>query len=337
MRELELSRIATVGMGGRFKLTKGKTIGGYLDLATGRPLPGTGVDVVTGQSGWSDNIFTDNGLNKIAASLFNTISGYCHCGTGTAAENAADTSLATFLASTNTVTTSSETAQGSAPYYGKITTTYRFAQGDAEGIIAEVGISDQATTGDLISRARVKDGGGTPTTIEVLSDEWLDVTYEFRLYPDHVSVDGIGSVSYSGVSYDYTIRAANVTDYVYLRAGTSRGQGAVIGANALGTAYGTGAALGAVTSTPTGGSTNVVSQSDGSAWSAASYSNGTFARDVSLTIDPSDANTTGGVKALMFYTGLGTYQILFDPIIPKDASKQWVFVTNLAWTRATIP
>lgn len=336
MIEMELPRLATAGMGGRFKLTKGKTIGGIVDVSTGMPLPGTGIDVVTGESGWFDNIFTDNGLNKIAASIYSDVSGYCHCGTGTAAENASDVSLATFLAATSNITANSETAQGSPPYYGKSTKTWRFAQGAAEGIIAEVGISDQATTGDLISRARVKDGGGTPTTIEVLSDEWLDVTYEFRLYPDHVSADGTGSVDYSGDSYDYTIRAANVTNYLYLRALHCRAQGAVIGVS-QGAAYGSGAALGAVTSTPTGASSDTIAASSGSAWSASSYSNGTFTRDISLTIDPTDGNTTGGVKALMFYTGLGSYQILFDPIIPKTVIKQWVFVATLAWTRATIP
>jgi hypothetical protein len=336
MKEIELPRLATARMGGRYKLTKGKTIGGIVDVRTGMPLPGTGIDVVTGETGWFDNIFTDNGLNKIAASFYSDVSGYCHCGTGTAAENAADTSLGTFVASTNDITASSETAQGSAPYYGKSTKTWRFAQGDAEGVIAEVGISDQATTGDLVSRARVKDGGGTPTTIEVLSDEWLDVTYEFRLYPDHVSADGTGTVEYSGDSYDYDIRAANVTNYLYLRALQCRAQGSQIVLQ-LGTAYGSDGALGAVTSTPTGTSSDPIATSSGSAWSAASYSNGTFTRDISLTIDPTDGNPTGGVKALMFFTGLGAYQIVFDPVVPKDASKQWVFVTNLAWTRATIP
>ena len=49
------------------------------------------------------------------------------------------------------------------------------------------------------------------------------------------------------------------------------------------------------------------------------------------------ATPRGGVGAMVFNTGLGSYQIAFDPVIPKDATKVWTFVSNLAWARATIP
>lgn len=319
-------------------LRKGKNLG-HIDANTGLWIPGR--EVVTGEVAPFDNIITNLGLNNIADNLFSDLAAYVHCGTGTTAEVAGDTALETFVAATNTFQESAnETAQGSAPYYGKVTYTKRFAQGAAEGNISEIGFSNQATTGNLFSRALVKDGGGSPTTISVLSDEWLDVSYEFRLYPDHIlsgggADDGAGSVDYDATTYNYTIRPANVTNYLHYKAYSTRGQLKSL-SSAYGVAYGSDGALGAATSTPTGTSTDAILTS-GASISAATYSNGTYNRDVSLVVGLNEGNVTGGIKALMFYSGMGSYQIAFNNPVPKDNTKVWTFVTNLAWARATIP
>lgn len=343
-RDVNLDLRGGVRMEGWISLRKGKTIGGIVDLSTGMPLPGTGVEVVTGEIGPFHNIITNLGLNKIADTIFTTCTAYCHCGTGTATEAATDTALGTFLASTNTYQSSANSAQSTAPYYGKFVRTYRFGAGVAEGNVSEIGFSSQSGTGELFSRARVKDGGGSETTITVQSDEWLDVTYEFRLYPDHILAngsadDGTGSVSYSAVSYDYTIRPARITNVTYWAGSSCRAQfGSPAGSTvAHGVAYGTGATLGAATAEPTAGSSDNIQNTDGSSTSASSYSNGTYARNITLSIGLGDGNTSGGIKALMFYTQMGAYQISFNPIVPKDNTKVWNFITNLAWSRATIP
>lgn len=307
----------------RIKLTKGK----------GR--------FITGETAWFFNTIVNNGLDGLAGTSFDLLTAYVHVGTGTTAETTTDSALETFVAASNTLQGSvSESAQSTAPYYGKTVRTRRFAEGVAEGNISEIAFSSQATTGSIFSRALVKDGGGSPTTISVQSDEWLDVTYEFRLYPDHIlsgggADDGSGSVTYDAVSYNYTIRPANVTNYIYHRALTCKAQLATVGTS-YGITYGSDGALGAATSTPTGSSQDGLNTSTSSV-AAATYSNGTYARDVSLIVGLEDGNVTGGVKALMFYSGMGAYQVLFNNPVPKDATKVWTFVTNFAWTRATIP
>ena len=60
-----------------------------------------------------------------------------------------------------------------------------------------------------VLRALILDGGGSPTTLTILSDETLDVTYTIRVYPP--TTDVTGSITLDGVSYGYTIRPCNVS------------------------------------------------------------------------------------------------------------------------------
>lgn len=327
---VELPR-RTAGIAGRFKLRKGKTIGGK--------------EVVTGETGWFNNIITNNGKNDFADTLFGTISAYAHCGTGTTAEAAGDTALETFVASTNSVVSSSESVQSTAPYYSKMVKTFRFGVGAAEGNISEVGISTQATTGDLFSRSLVKDGGGSPTTITVLSDEWLDVTYEFRVYPDGVTAggaaeDATGTISISGTNFDYTLRACNVNNVTFLPASGAIGQYKKNGVS-FGFAYGSDGALGAVTATPTGSSQDNITDSASSAANA-TYSNGTYNRDITWTCALTDGNVSGGIRCFYYITGMGAFQVQLaatsgGATLSKDNTKVWTWVSNLAWANATIP
>lgn len=334
------TRAPRVMIGGLVKLRKGKTIGGVVDVSTGRVIRGTGMEVVTGESGWSHNIVTNNGLNKLADNLMSAVTTYCHCGTGTTSEVATDTALETFVAATNSIESTDSAVEASAPYFASYTRTFRFAEGVAEGNISEVGFSDQATTGDLFSRARVKDGGGTPTTISVAADEWLDVTYEFRLYPDHIlsgggADDGSGTISISATSTSYTIRPSFITNSLFWVASTTRAQFKSV-SSIWAKFFDSASTLGAATSEPTNNS-GADADATHSAISAATYSTDTYNRDISLQVGLSDGNASGGVGAIRFNTGMGTYQMDFDPVVAKDATKVWTFVVNLAWTRATIP
>ena len=67
------------------------------------------------------------------------------------------------------------------PYYRWAKVTWRFGQGVAAGNISEVGLG--WGNSNLWNRALIKDANGNPTTITVLSDEYLDVVSEIRDYP----------------------------------------------------------------------------------------------------------------------------------------------------------
>lgn len=329
-----------VKLSGHIGLRKGRTIGGIVDVSTGLTIPGTGKDVVTGEIPLFNNIITDLGMNKLAGDIMSGVTPHCHAGTGTATEAATDTALGTFLASTNTVQSSSSGAQGTAPYYAYYERTFRFGEGVAEGNVSEIGFSSQSGTGELFSRARVKDGGGSPTTISVGADEWLDVTYEFRLYPDHIlsgggADDGSGTVTYSGDDYSYVIRPSYVTNSTYWSAANTQANFRAI-SSAWAGFFGSASSLGAATAEPTSPSGSAAS-TEHSSVSVGSYSTDSFTRDIILTIGLDDGNASGGVGAIRFHTGMGTYQMSFSPVVPKTNTKVWSFEQTLTWARATIP
>ena len=129
---------------------------------------------------WFPNLILNGGLDRMGANP--DYLSWCQVGSGSTAPVAAQTALVNRIAGTSTQQNNVSGAQASAPYYGWYRRTYRFAQGVAAGNLSEVGVG-WATSGSLFSRALILDGGGSPTTITVLSDEVLDVTYELRRYP----------------------------------------------------------------------------------------------------------------------------------------------------------
>lgn len=189
------------GVSGRFKIEKFKAV----DSGNGV------IEEIKGSrkvcADWFDNLILDQGLNGLGTRSINASLSNCHVGTGSAAPLVTDTSLTTFLAQTSTTQASSEGGQTAIlPYYRFLSYTKRFGAGVAAGILAEVGMGWGSSSSNLFSKTLIKDGGGSPTTITVLADEYLDVTYELRIYPD--LSDFTGTVVIGGITYDYTARVA---------------------------------------------------------------------------------------------------------------------------------
>ena len=135
---------------------------------------------ITRESEWFTNIVLDTGLTQMGVG---TWVDRCRVGSGNSTPVATQTQLDSTIASTITMTgTSTNGVQVTTkPYYNWLRRTYRFAEGVAAGNISEVGLGWGAGTA-LWNRALVKDLNGNPTTITVLSDEFLDVIVEIRFY-----------------------------------------------------------------------------------------------------------------------------------------------------------
>lgn len=137
---------------------------------------------ITRETEWFKNIVLDTGLSRMSAG---TWIDRVRVGSGNSTPVASQTQLDNTIASTTTLLGGSESVSKqttTSPYYVASKRTYRFAEGVATGNISEVGCG-WGTGLDLWNRALVKDLSGNPTTITVLSDEFLDVIVEVRYYP----------------------------------------------------------------------------------------------------------------------------------------------------------
>lgn len=268
---------------------------------------------------WFNNLITDNGLNAIGhgADWFTS----CSVGSGNTAPANSDTSLVSLVATTASITTSTGANSGGTPWFGSMTIVYRFPIGSATGNLSEVGIG--ATSTSLFSRALILDGGGSPTTITVLSSEALDVTYQLQQFSP--ASDVTGSVTIAAVSYAYTVRAANANAGSW----TPRNIGDRGGVSSTVVYNGT---IGAVTGTPSG------SSAVGGTTAISTYTDGNFFVDSTLSFGLADMNVSGGISAMKCVMGvsnssLGEYQYGFSPAIPKDSSHTMTLVIRHSWTR----
>ena len=278
---------------------------------------------------WFPNIITNGGLNRVGVS--STYLDYCHVGSGSASPSLTDTALETFIGASSDVQSSSNVSSGSPDYTMLYTKVFRFDPGVATGNLSEVGIGWTLATGSLFSRALILDGVGSPTTITVLADEYLDVTYRLSLQPP-IS-DFIGSVVFTGSiggTYDFIIRARAITS---VSTGIS-GWGLPAAANGVAGQGGTpnktnlySGAIGAITNINAGTATSVNCV-------ASAYVTDSFEISYTISADIGQANYAGGILSAGGRYGLCLYQIGFDPAIPKTSSDILSFVLNISWGRA---
>lgn len=182
-------RLPTMGVAGKYRAQISKARTGKLKYDTG----------------WFDNIVTNRGLvewwnlPRFGAFDSGSIAAWCCVGTGNTTPTVNDVQLAAYRASAyGTGATGGGTgypspnAQGyvaaaaPTPAYWYARYIYVFATGAASGNLTEVGVYPGGANvfSDLFSRALVLDGSGNPTSITVLSDEILTVTWELRWYLD---------------------------------------------------------------------------------------------------------------------------------------------------------
>lgn len=269
-----------------------------------------------------DNLILDNGLNILGTGA--GWDNYCSVGTGNTAPATTQSALVSFLAATNSTTTTSLANSGSSPYYGQTTITYRFAIGTATGNLSEVGIGVASNGTNLFSRALILDALGSPTTITVLSTEALDVTYQLQMYAP--TADVTGTVTINAVSYSYTMRAANANSSSWQGLNTLNDQGGVSNV----TVYN--GTIGAVTAGPSGTSAS------GGSVAVQTYTSGNFYVDSIVSFGLTTGNVSGGISAILITCGsirssMGQFQLGISPPLPKDGSHTMTLTFRHSWGR----
>lgn len=313
-KRIETELTAACGMSGHFVMEKLKVD------ANGTPIEASRIKVAE-----FDNLITNQGLNRIGTN--NDWLAAIQVGSGTATPAVTDTGLQTFVAGTTLSQASTSAAQPSPPYYTTRSVTRRFNAGAAAGNLSEVGIGWAATGSTLFSRALILDGGGVPTTITVLSDEVLDVTYELRIYPP--ASDSTGNITVTGVgTISVTTRAALVTTAGTWGIADSGATGGFEVTNSC-TAYTGG--IGAITAEPSGTSANVNQSTN-------AYVSNSLQRTGSAVFGLAVANfNIASVASSMGLTAaFGRMQYGFGTSIPKTSATTLTLNFTHAWARRTL-
>lgn len=276
----------------------------------------TGEERDLGEVSDSPNMIMNSGLDALGTSqlLFNTIV----VGTSSSTVLATQTSLGNQIASTTTIQAQSDGTNTTSPQYGWTSITMRFGQGVAAGNLTEVGI--YTSSGVLFSRALIVDSSNNPTTLTILSDEYLDVTYQFRWFPNLNDVTT--TVVLGGNTYNVTARPMNVNNLTY---------GGYFN-------YGLAAIYSQDNCFWQGTIGSITTQPSGSQYfeypSIQNYTNGTYQLTNVFSAGLNNANFSGGIQALSWSTSKGQIQIGFSPAIPKDTFTILTLNITIQWAAA---
>lgn len=274
------------------------------------------------------NLITNLGLDRFGSVGANALYVRCHVGTGTATPSYTDTQLQNFLAAVSDSPPSSSASNSGPPdYYSYRTLTWTSAIGAlGNNNLTEIGISGQSANGLLFSRELIRDPNGNPAAFPISDDEQLEVTYELRLYPNLSDVPATVTVGAS--SYDTITRPIGVTGNAWGPAGqaTSVVNGARLAVSGGNRAF-TGDLVPYTNSviSPSG------SLGDASSGATASYTSGSYYRDISNTWNISVGN--GNIRLVTFSFGCAAFQVRFDPVITKTNTQVLTLHQRMSWAR----
>ena len=249
----------------------------------------------------SPNMIVKAGLNAVGGGA--TLIYQCCIGTNSTTVTFNDTGLGAQIAATTTIQSSTYGAASSAPYYRWYRKTFRFDQGVAAGNLAEVGM--KTSSGTLFSRALIVDSAGIPTTLSILEDEYLDVTYELRTYID--ATDKVQTIVINGDTYTVTLRAADITS-----SSSYQDQGITSSLNSSTNQYFCSGYIGSVVNSASGASYGQGRSLRGN------YITDSFERTFTTSAGLNYSNYSGGIQALYIQTSQGNFQAGFVPALPKN-------------------
>lgn len=164
---------------------------------------------------WQDNMILDQGFVYLITTYRKSVVGYFGVGSSSQAVQPTDTGLVAPIAfsSTSISLTHGWDAAGG---FGWSRAVKQFARGAAAGNISELTTSYAAGNASAAARALVRDAQGNPTTITVLSDEVLTVTWEWRKWwtvgqPNTIEYLVDGAPVTTTVSYKQNLSTSDIS------------------------------------------------------------------------------------------------------------------------------
>lgn len=314
-----------IGMEGIVHLHKGK-------------MDANGIPITRHKLSKFNNMVLDTGLQRIGTN--SDYMNWLHLGTGVLAPHPLQSSLQNPTYKGNTYAPGKHTTSGvnienpQAPYVW-IKRVYRVTPRGENRTYAELGVGWNDTT--LFSRTLVKDPQGLPNTISVLGDEYLDVTYELRLYmPINTVVDTIVPTGDDVEPRTVTARAAMMSTPSVVHGWTLAYQSTVDSpisllsnwSSSIHNQFYTGI-IGGLYQRPEG-----VVVGSGFNYSALERTSDTSAK---YTLDRGLPDNVGLLKSLLVSSSCFCYQIQFDPPFNKDNESRFNYAYSISWGRYVAP
>jgi hypothetical protein len=289
------------------------------------------------ETGWSYNTLLTNGRNQLGQQ-----SNWAYAvqlGTDFTAPDAGQSGLLGYVNGTSNVEELVFGAQSSAPWYGWKRIRFRFLPGEVVGNLNEVGLGWSISSGSTIAfRELLEYINGIQTTVTPLPDEYVDVVVEIRCYPP--LTDATGTVAFNGVTYDYIVRASEVTSSTWWGANLGTEIRHLDSFSSWWSAFDDD--IGATLDL---GPSGVAYLPDGTNAYDIAYSNNSYQRKMAQIGGPTAWNATTGKKlrSLRFVTTAGAYQVQFDSQsspgtgIPKTDGFNIKFQFVVGWQEQVIP
>lgn len=285
-------------------------------------------------AGEFDNLVLDSGLQRMGAGAWINS---CIVGSGNSEPNIGQQALDNFVARTTAHFTYSNGVQTStAPYYWWARVTYRFAAGAAAGNLSEIGVG-WSNTG-LWNRTLIKDLNGDPTTITVRSDEYLDVIFELRVYPNMDDV--VKTITYKESVGDELIDISTHT--VTIRPVMTGGTVNIYSTGSGNQAVGFWGAAGSTASSQIrycSGALNAITVHPGNQFANSSCTTlayqGDLKRSGRSTLNLTTGN--GSQRCLRVDTSIADFKFEYDPPIVKTSDMELTHNFSMSWGRYTPP
>lgn len=278
---------------------------------------------------WQDNLVTNYGIDSLCSSR--SFIGYLQVGTGTTAEAYTDTNLVNRIAG---VGTTNSTVWNTGVNKVVTTLTTSFNVGVATGNITELGLSP-SVNGNVNTRALIRDSGGNPISVTVLSDEQLLVTYTITITIPSETVVNVTEPN-SGTNYTITIRPGTPYSTVITPAclGTSPSSLGSVSGSYPNATYSTGAQ-------PAPWAIALLPSSFTNPMPTGVHTDGTAYHDTTLSVPV--GNLYSNISVVMVGNGNGAPQSFggfscpftfgFSPAFTKTAIQSIKFTVRCTWVR----
>lgn len=276
-----------------------------------------------------NNLVTDVGLNALGGSSATNLSSFCQFGTGNTPPNTDQTSLVSPTGTRKSWSRNvSSGNSGAAPWYNYSIREWVFNPGDVSGNLSEIAFFNNGGT-VMFSRALIKDEFGNPTTLTILPDEYVYVTYEIRAYVGDLT-DIPAEIELAGVSYALNIRKIRVN----VESSSIWSPSTEPAASRIPYVY---------ASTAQGGNTQSIPYTAYATMENSGvlqpYVANSLKRTFTASAGPSYANIVGGFNHILANrTGENAgFSIFFDKMVPKDTEKTLSFTVTTSWSRYVEP